>query len=217
MTLGLNATWPLSTPYFDLNGGPTANTSFVTIEQYMAATGQTVVPGSVEEERIMFLLDSACTEIRGELHQQLDLVAGDVIYLDGTGFRRMLLPQCPVLDVTEVLKDEGEDTEELITDFKGVTGNISLRDSGILYRRLGWKLGVGNYKVTYDHGYAVMPTDLVNVAINMARTNIAVAPGAIVSETIGGYSYTRGDVTQATIEPYLKVLTKYKIDRIPVA
>lgn len=183
--------------------------SFVTIDQYAAATEQTIPSGSTLEAKINFELDAACAEIRKYTNQQLSAVEDDTVYLDGNGRACILLPELPVTTVDEVIVDEGLDTEEVITDYK-------LLNSGVLYRRCGWRCGVQNVKVTYDHGFAAIPSDIVQVAIQMVRTAIAVSPGGIVSETIGGYSYSLGSVTANGVEPFAKTLDRYAVKRVPV-
>jgi hypothetical protein len=182
--------------------------AFVTVDQYATATQQTITPDSALEDAIEFALDAACDEIRNRTCQTLDAVEGDVITLDGTDRQALLLPELPVTAVNSVTIDKDLTTELDVTDYV-------LGFGGILRRRKGWPWGYGNITVDYDHGYETIPADLVNVAIQAARSGITIAPGGLTSETIGGYSYTR-DATVATITTYQSVLDPYRVPRIPV-
>lgn len=198
--------------------------AFVTVTQYADALGITVVPATPLETRISMALDAACAQIRGYLGQSLDHIAADVVTLDGTGHRGLLLPELPVTAVNAVTIDLGLVTELIVTD-------AYLGFGGVLYRtgaqvpspnwwcnhsHRGWPLGLGNLTIDYDHGFATIPADLVNVAIQVARANVNAGLPGITGETIGGYAYTR-DLSVTALSAYEAVLDNYKLPRVMVA
>ena len=112
------------------------------------------------------------------------------------------------MQVNSVTIDAGLSTETDVTDYVPGFG-------GILNRRAGWPWGYGNITVNYDHGYAIIPSDLVNVAIQSARAGVLSERPGLTGETIGGYSYTR-DATVQAVASFSDLLELYTVKRIPV-
>lgn len=202
--------------------------AFVTADQYATALRVDVPDGSPLEAAVNMALDAACSEIRGYLGQTLDAVVGDVVALDGTGRRGLILPEMPVTAVNAVTIDKDLATELVVTDFYLGFGGVLYR-TGVqavpdwwdwwdwsAFPRRGWPLGVGNITVDNDHGYATIPADLVNVAIQVARATINSGLPGMTSETIGGYSYTR-DGKVDILGAFTRVLDNYKLPRVMVA
>lgn len=185
-------------------------TAFVSVDEYAARTQTTITPGSDLETAVALALESACQEIRNYTGQTIDLVTGDTEALDGTGRRRMLLPQLPVLAVNTVTIDLGLDTEEILTDYVSAYG-------GQLWRSLGFPVGVSNVTVDYDHGYDPIPADLAGIAVSVARSAVNATPLGIISESIDGYSYQLGQNVQQAITEYAPALAPYRLPRIPAA
>lgn len=57
-----------------------------------------------------------------------------------------------------------------------------------------WRTGLSVVDVTYTHGYATIPADLVGVACSVALRALGQSPtmGGITTESIEGYSYSLG-------------------------
>lgn len=150
--------------------------------------------------------------IRKYLSQELTYHAGDVVYLDGNGRKKIRLPERPVIQVTKVEEGSGDPTwTELDSDAYLLREDILIRWDGDV-----WRFGEALLRVTYDHGWHVgsldsdisdsdfdtglnsLPADISLVALSAARRsydNLGAASGAgtagqIKQETIGAYSYT---------------------------
>ncbi|HOU22666.1 MAG TPA: hypothetical protein PLN42_00275 [Anaerolineae bacterium] len=137
-------------------------------------------------------ITEASESIRNYCRQQIDLVAGDQVALDVATSRctKLFLPELPVVSVAAVV----EDGETLV---EGADEDYQLGSYGILYRRNGyWAQGVQVVEVTYTHGYATIPQDVVDVATRAASRAYQAAlkaadaggvPG-VASKSLGDYS-----------------------------
>jgi hypothetical protein len=130
----------------------------------------------------------ASAAIQNYCHQTLELVEDDVAsYMFAQG-PRLFLPEVPVNEVSEVIEDGEELTE---------TEDYLLADHGVLHRvGQNWAGNTALIQVTYSHGYATLPDDLVAVATRAAArsyqaglraANANGVPG-ISSTTLGDYS-----------------------------
>lgn len=147
---------------------------------------------TLDEERAEHFLRIASGEVRGYTGQLFDLVEDDEVVLNGRGTKVLLLPELPVLAVTEVLEGYGTADATAIAgplagspvyewDEDGVLERI---DGGVFRRRRRW------YRITYDHGYEVIPDDVNGVVLRAAGRAFD-SPEGLRQETLGRYSYTR--------------------------
>ena len=188
--------------------------AFVTVAELEAALQRDLNDAAATEA-----LDAACQAIRDYLGQQLDYIVNEVVRLHGTGRRTILLPQLPVNAVDAVsIVDNGTTTVLVAADW------WVDRQSGVLFR-VGtngdrWPAGIANITVTYDHGYAVVPSSIRQVAISVASrlyTEATLTPG-MRSEQLGASSYVRDDSAAAGLSSTAKqVLDRYAQRRIPAA
>lgn len=137
-------------------------------------------------------LESASALIRSSLRQWVELVEDDVVILDGLGQEGLLLPQIPVVEVTDV-------TILDVTDTILTPDEWHLDAAGILWRvprycwPFSWPSQRGNVQVTYTHGYAVIPDEAVTLCCSVASRLLVTSSSAgalITSQTIGGASVT---------------------------
>ena len=134
-------------------------------------------------------IGEASAAIQNYCHQALEEIEGDEYTFDvGPNQTKLFLPELPPTEVSEVV----ENTETLVVD-----DDYKLGRDGILYR-LGayWYPGVQTVTVTYTHGYATMPDDIVGVCTRAASrvyqsglrsAALAGVPG-VQAQTIGDYS-----------------------------
>lgn len=176
-----------------------------------------------QDESLTALLHSAEQTIQTWLGRSLGL-ATTTEYLHGSGKRAIVLRQRPVSAIVSIHEDfsgrfgqhpDAFPPSSLLTpgvhymldlDTNGVSSQ-----SGIVYRVGGnWlELGrefvagkltpesgpaYGNLKVTYTHGYATVPDDLIYATCMVASYMKRVLPlgGDVRSETLGDYTYRLG-------------------------
>lgn len=137
-------------------------------------------------------IESVTAAIRNYCGQILSVVADEELTLDSIGDTRLFLPELPVTAVAEVVED-GE-TLAVVTDYK-------LGQAGILHR-IGqrWAKGIQVVTVTYTHGYATLPVDIVTICTRAAArcyqmglraAEMAGVPG-VSAMSLGDYSVTFG-------------------------
>ncbi|SFD14373.1 hypothetical protein [Streptomyces aidingensis] len=154
-----------------------------------------------EQARAGALLAGASARVRAYTRQEFDLVHGDVVVLRPVG-TVVRLPQRPVLAVSSVVALGGAETIPDITLPGGAWTWDGADKVDIWPPDQGWLLslpeswssgwgGVDSYRVTYDHGYATIPEQVVEAVCAMVLRSLlspSLAPG-MVSERIGNYSY----------------------------
>jgi len=159
---------------------------------------------------VVIALDAACQVVRDELHRDVNYLGDDEVVLDGTGTDTFILPQRPVVEVTEILEDgDVVDPDDYQVD--GPKGLVRLFDGC-------WLWGKGTLAVTYDHGWALseeaigadprlsrVPSSIRAVALRLAgglyrTTQVSVAVGGnVTEETIGSYNYKLDTATASTL------------------
>lgn len=195
---------------------------------------QAVVPETLAEDdlKVAIALDSACQMVRDEINQTINLVRDDIEILDGNDREGLILREMPVIEVTDVMEDD----ETLIPDDDYIVPPIS----GIVWRvGCRWSKGRQNIRVTYDHGWAFLEEDLLDlsepsadvdrvpsslreVALSLATrilrlSAVSVSAAGVTGETIGSYSYTldsgaAATDTQVTLTDFEKgTLARYKV------
>lgn len=125
-------------------------------------------------------LVEATAAIKNYCNQQIELVEDDEITLDGTGWRRLFLPELPVTAVVSV-----EEDGEALT----VTDDYKLGQHGILHRVGGnWPAGIQIVTITYSHGCAEIPDDIVAVCTRAASRAYQAGLKAAETEGVPGIS-----------------------------
>lgn len=157
--------------------------------------------------------------IQAYTDQMLEKVEDDEVVFDGPARdRRLFLPELPVIAVSEVVEED-----EVLT----VDDDYKLGAHGILWR-IGayWASGIQNISVTYTHGYAAIPEDIVAVCARVAariyqaglRASDTGGVAGVQSTTLGDYSVayaTSGDeaVAGVTAAPPLLPTEMALLDR----
>ena len=147
-------------------------------------------------------LEMASDLIRGYTGQTIDLVENDVEVHDGTGHSRLLLRELPIVEITAVEVDGDPVAGWYATEL------------GVLRRTRGvwpWNEKVA---VTYTHGYAEIPGDIVAVTLQLAGRGVT-NPQGVQREQIGNVSttYTGGHVAGGTVgltQGEIQLLDRYK-------
>lgn len=138
-------------------------------------------------------LSWASSVIEGYCNRTFGLVTGDVVTITPRAGGGML-PQYPVVQVSLV---EGY-LPDLVNGgmaWQSMTNYWLVADTGLLYDTTGlpgttwsggptWPWIPGSLRVTYDHGYAVLPNDLKDVCVRLA-TRYLENPVGMVERRVG--------------------------------
>lgn len=167
------------------------------------------------DRRAIRSLDDASAFIRNYTHQTITTVEEDVVALNGTGIVGILLPEIPVVGVTEVslVTDWAESATPTVLE----TSTYRVDDRVGLLVRGGcdvWDIGIANVLVTYDHGYATVPEGIASVAYELAATNyVSFGSGVVTQEQILSYqvTYEASTVGQASLPDWCEeILAVYR-------
>lgn len=174
-----------------------------------------------EEARLEALLADASTMVRSYTGQDFGVATSTVTLRSQAGM--IVLPQRPVTGITSVTAIGINGTPDIgVVDYwwDGLDKiRLGQGDFIINLPEIWWDEDEGypgTYRVTYSHGYAEVPADVVMVVCGMALrtlTSPAIA-GGITSETVGPYSY-RSDTPGLGLSVIMndaerKVLTRYR-------
>lgn len=180
----------------------------------------TDLPSALNDaDRKQQALDRATDLIRGELDGQLiTKVDDDTVTLSGDGRRLLQLPQIPVISVASVVVQLGADRQTTLSE--GVDYLVH-GDGRLEHLGYGWPRG-WDVVVTYSHGYAEVPRDLMRLTAQLADR---ILDGSLrvrsVQETIGDKqtSITYLQPASGQADPFdgadRKMLEKYRLSPLP--
>jgi len=163
--------------------------ALATPAQLGALMQETIDPGDASA---LLILDIASGMVRDHLQQQVDAVAADVVLLDPIGGNGifMFLPELPVTAVTLVETLDSTVTPGVWMTADPLTYAVSKRVGVIAalpYTGVQWPDLSETVRVTYDHGFAVIPMSIIGVVLGVAAREWS-NPGSVVdTERIGGY------------------------------
>lgn len=175
-----------------------------------------------EDSRVDALLADASALVCAYTNQQFSLTSNDALTIRAQG-GVIRLPQRPVTAVASVVAIGGNGAPDVtLTDWwwDGIDLiRIGAGNYVINLPETWWddEDGYpGTFRVTYSHGYATVPPDVVAVVCGMVLRTVT-APtlaGGVTSETIGPYSYrleSAGIGTAVTLgEMERKALARYR-------
>lgn len=147
------------------------------------------------------LLQGATTAIRAEAGQHISLVDDDTVLLAGTWGYDLELPEWPVVSVDAVLVNGDPivspgsfewNTRQLLRRslaLSELTGaGLWNQAPGARFNNAGhWGGPSSTVEVTYTHGFATIPDDLVLIC-KQAAARCIVNPSGVDSESLGAYS-----------------------------
>lgn len=158
---------------------------------------------SLDATQAAMALRRASARVRKYCRQEITLVENETVTLPGNG-RVLRLPQRPlVVDGTHLLT---------VTELFGITDVEYVALEGRDYTRIGTELTRGEawwaptrlmgwpwmrpqgiwsqrVRITYSHGYAEVPDDIVDIVLDLASMNMT-NPQGLRSESIDDYSRT---------------------------
>ena len=176
---------------------------------------------SEEAARIRALLDDASALVRSYTNQTFEHVDDDTVTLPATG-GRIVLPGRPVSAVSRVVAVGGNlalpDFTLADWAFDGID-TIKIGDGAAIINlpEVWWDDDgyPGTYQVTYSHGYATVPPDVLSVVCGMV-IRVFQNPSNLRSETVGSYSVTytipaTGEALGINLSRYeKKILDRYR-------
>lgn len=157
----------------------------------------------VDPAQAALALRRASARVRKHCRQAISLVQGDTVTLPGGG-RVLRLPQRPVvvddanpLTVIELFGITGQEYDAVEgRDFSRVGTELTRGEAWWAPTRLmGWPwlrpqgVWAQRVRVTYSHGYAEIPDDVVDIVLDLAQMNLT-NPQGLRSESIDDYSRT---------------------------
>lgn len=163
---------------------------------------------AVRDARLESLMLRAIEAVERELDWYFGQPRAAEEILNGSGFSAMWLRQPPVNGLTAYSRTgPTHDWDEVDSDDYEQDGRGVWHANGI------WFSGVRNWRFVYDEGFTVPPGDVVQFTLDLikAKWNEPAIQG-IVSETLGRYSYTLGDLESTTGWP--SVVANWKRGRI---
>lgn len=162
--------------------------SLATIAQVEARLARDLT--GADETRMQALLDDASAAVRGYTGQEFTSSSTTLRLKARTGVLR--LPQRPVTAVASVEDTDGNALSyEWMGDDRIYLWSLSPLNA--------WEINISRTRllyvdITYTHGYAAVPDDIVAVVCQMASRAYGISPtdSGRQSESIQGYSYSVG-------------------------
>lgn len=146
------------------------------------ASQMQIDPSAIDTSLAAMLADMASDVIRDDLRQTIDLVTNEVITLYGDGGELIMLPERPVLGVTEVLLG-GLPLTPFDWRPNGALRRVIYPGSQFAGEQtMNWPFGVP-VRVTYSHGYETVPNTIKAMALQLAASTYA-NPELLVSKTV---------------------------------
>lgn len=146
------------------------------------------IAGGPDEATVTRLIELAGDVVKGYTGQDLEAVDDDEVVLRGDGSGRWVLPQRPVRAVSTVTTWAGTEVAEF--DWTG-WGSVGppLTASGQWSTSAPYWADSPTLTVVYDHGYTVIPGDIVAVVCSMVTRQFSNPKGSR-SESLGSWSET---------------------------
>lgn len=154
----------------------------------------TPLSAAYDDADVTQALSWAQSFVEGYTNQAFDLVTNDMAIIDPRPHRRAILPAIPVTNVSLVealLPVAGVMTWTTLTNYAWVG------ETGLLYDTTGepgasstgwsWPWLPGSLRVTYTHGYTVVPPDLINTACRFAQQYLE-NPTLLLQREVGSFS-----------------------------
>jgi hypothetical protein len=115
-------------------------------------------------EKALQCVEGACDIVRTVTEQAISLVQDDEVVVDGSGGDALLLPEMPVVDVSDVAIRDVDSLEADDWELDTRKGALVRVDTGT------WPKARRNVTVTYSHGWADadIPRDIRMVALAVA-------------------------------------------------
>jgi hypothetical protein len=150
---------------------------------------------ATEDEILQALIDRTIDAVQTELDWYFGEPRAAEQILDGTGTPALFLRQYLVNSTVTVHERAGVGYAWEVVDSEDYEFEVGGRG---LFHSLVWTRGNRNYRVRYTEGFTTMPGDVEQLILDIvaARWNNRENDPMMKSETIGDYSYTRGELEE---------------------
>ena len=197
------------------------DTPLATVDQLAAYLQQ---PFLETDPAALLVLQIASAIIRDTVQQHFTAVTGDVVVLDPINGESVFLPELPVTAVTlvETLDDTvtpgvWSTVDPTLYTVTLATGQVSAQPftsfTWPLESNFMWPSDPGTWRVTYSHGFTVIPDGLMGVCVSLAA-RIYVTEDGIDSERIGGYMVKYQSNADGFSPLQMKTLGRYMVPRV---
>lgn len=157
----------------------------------------TPIGATYDTDSVIRALTWAQSFVESYCDQIFDLVTNDVVFLDPKPYRAALLPQVPVVSVSDVQALLPPQTPiQVGLVWTELTNYRFVALTGLIYDTSGepntaWTVGIntwpwvaGGLQVTYDHGYVTIPQPLIDVACRFAAQYLE-NPASVLQRRVG--------------------------------
>lgn len=185
--------------------------ALITIDDIYTYLQQTYNPSAELEIDSLydFLIDAVSVWIENVCNRTFN----STVYstdLDGTGTAVMVLPQYPIISLSDI--SIGNDYDGWVAFSNAAMSQVRIKyTEGELYYAGGFNEGWSNIKVGYIAGYETIPEDLkllcIQIIVDLA--NQSEKDGTLESEKQGDYSYKIATVVEKS-NKYQKVINLYR-------
>lgn len=156
-----------------------------TADELADLTGQTI-----DADRAAILLELASAAVRDVAGITIDAATSTDELLDGPGGCELILPEWPVRAVTQLVEIDADGTEDVLRGPDDTAPEYRWSRSGVVTRTGTWPHRPRSVKVTYDHGFDVVPAGIKRATLLAAARGLS-SPLGYTSESIGDWSGTR--------------------------
>ena len=183
------------------------NTPLVTVDDFVEWFGVDATSTTVQN-RIQTALEIASATVRNN-RRVFSPISGEVITIDAYGGQTLLLPKnrLPVTDVQLVEQLNGADYDDVDVSLYSWSADGYLTKTWSSW----WPCLNQGVRVTYSHGYSVLPRDVAGVCLSLAKrlydnpSNVSVQ-----SEQLGDHHVTYLGGTGGLSSEEASVLTAYE-------
>ena len=132
--------------------------------------------------------------------------------LDGNNRRNLMVSYPPIITIAEIKEGDHVIDPDL---YRIKRGDSRGQNSGIIEHKHHWKRGWSNIEITYTHGYANPPEDVVYVVEDMAKDVVVDAlrsykQGGADNLTMDGFGATYNPKLMLT-EDRMRILDAYRL------
>lgn len=166
------------------------------------------------DQAAALMLQIASGMVRDYLQQTISSVTDEVVVLDPIDGAYVLLPELPISGVSlvETTSDNGVTWSTSLNTYYTVSTRQGII-SAVPNCGVGYPSAPGTWRVTYSHGYAIIPDGIVGVVLGVAARAYS-SPAGVDSERIGGYQVKYSMLADGFSVLEKATLNRYMVPRV---